>query len=973
METFLGNVARYLYDKYGDDISSVKILLPNTRSRLFLLDELGKLISRPVWQPGYVTIDEMMRQVAGLVPVDRVRAVVELFSIYSKYHDETLDSFYFWGEMLLGDFDQVDKYMVDADMLFANLSDLKEIDAGFTYFNEAQRAVVRRFWAAFGQEEDYSDEQRGFISVWRSLAPVYHEFRRRLSDMGMGYTGMIHRSAADVIKSGLGHVDNKAPMAVVGFNALSECEKVLFDRLQKTCAAEFFWDYDDYYLRDKHQEAGLFVRENIVRYGQPAGFITYTSNFIKSKNITAVSVPSGALQCKYAADYVADVARRQEGRVGKETAIVLTDESLLVPLLYSLPEEVGEINVTMGYPLRQTLMYSFVERLLRLQTHTRVKGGETAYYHADVTGILTHPYIVELDSENAAALNSDIIAKSRVYVKESAFAGSSVLSVVFRKQDSWQGVSDWVIAVLSMVISTVTTEEDKQPGVKDASEQPRETYDDVRFRREYAGVIADTLRKLSNSLSQCRVEMELPLFASVSRRMLQNLRIPYEGEPLRGIQVMGILETRNLDFENVMIMSMNDDNFPGNPAASSSFIPYNLRLGYGLPTPQHHDGVYAYYFYRLLQRAGRVDMVYSSKTDESSSGEQSRYIYQLEYESPHRIDRLDVGLDVGISVSEPITVSKDGEVMRTLGEYLESEGRTISPTALNAFLDCPLKFYFRYVAGLRPDDEVAEEIDMPMFGTILHKAMELLYTPLVGVVEPAEEINGMIGSQSVASAVDGAIGEVFYRGDAVGEQDYEGNLLMIRDIVMRYINNNLLPFDASLSGFTIAALEQRLTARFGFETCGERRSVVFSGLADRVDRLPGGVVRIVDYKTGSPHIDFAGVGALFSDDTAQRNPAVLQTMLYSMIVNRMQAAGEIEGREVCPSLYYVRMMNAEGYSPLLNIKDGGSVTCYAPYKEDFEELLSGLLSELFNPAAPFVQCPDTKPCEFCDFAAICRR
>lgn len=1004
METFLGNVARYLYDKYGDDISNVRILLPNNRSRLFLLDELGKLIAKPVWQPEYGTIDEMMHQVSGLAAVDRVRAVVELFSIYSKYHNETLDSFYFWGEMLLSDFDQVDKYMVDADMLFANLTDLKEIDSGLSYFNEDQKSVIRRFWASFGQEENYSDEQRSFINVWRSLSPVYHEFRRRLSDMGMAYTGMMHREAAERIKSGNGGVQNTGPVAVVGFNALSECEKVLFDHLQTTCGADFFWDYDDYYLKDKHQEAGLFVRENMARYGQPTDFVNSTSNFSKHKDITAVSVPSGALQCKYAGDFVQSVVRRQ-GFVGKETAIVLTDESLLVPLLYALPDSVGEVNVTMGYPLRQTLVYSFVERLLRLQTHTRVKGGETAYYHADVSGILTHPFVMELDAGSAAAVQADIVAKSRVYVRESTFSDSGVLSMIFRKQEDWRTTSDWVVAVLSAMVTSGVAESAvalaadptvatlaadsegvtgfpiadsnmtnlRQPDGNRSQGHDQRPLDDVKFRREYAGVIAETVRKLSNSLSQCGVEMEVSLFASLCRRMLQNIRIPYDGEPLRGVQVMGILETRNLDFENVMIMSMNDDNFPGNPAASSSFIPYNLRLGYGLPTPQHHDGVYAYYFYRLLQRAGNVDMVYSSKTDEASSGEQSRYIYQLEYESQHDIARLDVGLDVGISISEPITVVKDSSVMARLEEFLDSGSRTVSPTALNAYLDCPLKFYFRYVAGLKPEDEVSEEIDMPMFGTILHKAMELLYAPLVCVNNPAMEISRMIGSESVAAAVDGAIGSIIYNGEIVGEQDYEGNLLMIRDIVMRYINNNLLPFDASLTGFTIAALEQRITSRFAFASGGSQRSVVFSGLADRVDRLSGGVIRIVDYKTGSPHIDFAGMGALFSDDITMRNAAVLQTMLYSMMVRRMQDAGEIEGTEVCPALYYVRMMNADGYSPLLNIKDSGSIMGYAPYREEFEELLSGLLSELFDPACSFGQCPDTKPCEYCDFSTICRR
>ncbi len=951
METFLGNVARCLYDEFGEEISSVRILLPNARSKLFFLDELGRLIRRPVWQPRYTTIDEMMRGLSGFAPVERVRAVVELYRVYARYHKESFDSFYFWGEMLLNDFDQIDKYRVDADMLFSNLRDLKDMEGDLSYFNEQQRAVVRRFWETFGAEEEYSEEKRDFLSIWRSLRTIYHEFRERLAQKGLAYTGMMHREAVDRLRSGTASVDDGRPVAVVGFNALSECEKILFDHLRNECDARFFWDCDDYYMRDRHQEAGLFVRENIARYGQAVGFRNRTDNFARPKEVTAVSVPSGALQCKYAADFLRSVVERQ-GYVGRETAIVLTDESLLVPLLYSLPEQAGEINVTMGYPLRQTLAYSFVERLLKLQTHVREKGGEAAFYHADVTGILSHPFVMELESDEAGRLHEEIVKRSRIYVGASELRQGKLLETVFTAHREWATVAEWVQEVLSAVAGSGSGEEG-------------------RLRHEYAGIIADTLRRLANSLDGCEVEMDVPVFVSLARRMLQNLRVPYEGEPLRGIQVMGILETRNLDFRNVMLMSMNDDNFPGNPAASSSFIPYNLRLGYGLPTPQHHDGVYAYYFYRLLQRAGRIDMVYSSRTDENSTGEPSRYIYQLEYESPHRIEHREIGLDVGIASSEPIAVAKDAGVMRRLERYLDGS-EAISPTALNTYLDCPLKFYFRYVAGLKPEGEVAEEIDMPMFGTILHKAMELLYRPLVGTDAPQGPIGRLIGSDAVPAAVRQAVSEVYFHGEQVAHEEYEGNLLLVYDIVVRYINGNLLPFDARLRDFTVAALEQQLTASFAFGP-GGGRSVTFGGLADRVDRIAGDRIRIVDYKTGTPHQDFAGVASLFGENAAERNPAVLQTLLYSMMVARMQDEGRMEGRDVCPSLYYVRLMNRPDYSPLLNLKEGGSVVGYRPFMEEFESFLSGLLVEMFDAAVPFRQCEDTRPCAFCDFAPVCRR
>ena len=960
METFLGNVAKHLYNEWDDNLSSVKLLMPNQRSRIFFLDELGHLIKRPIWQPHYVSIDDIMRDLSGYTPIERIRAIVELYKIYSKYHLESFDSFYFWGEALLNDFDQIDKYMVDADMLFTNLSDIKAMEDDMSYFNEEQKKVVQRFWSTFGAEENFSEEKRNFLTIWRSLRTIYHEFRQRLAEMGMAYTGMMHREAAERLKRGEVSVNDGMPVAVVGFNALSECEKILFDHMKTECNAQFFWDYDDYYLSDYQQEAGLFIRDNISRYGQAVGFHNHTDNFTKPKNISTISVPSGALQCKYATTFLHDVIA-QQGKAGKETAIILTDESLLMPLLYSIPSDVGEINVTMGYPLRETLAYSFTERLLKLQMHIRLKGDEPAFYHADVTGLLRHPFVQELDATNAERLIHDIIIRSKIYTRQSELKCGTVIDKLFVQLTDRKQLTEWIIDVLSSITVGASSSKDDNSHT-----------DNIRLRREYAGIIADTLRRLSNSLDDCGIETDIPIFASLTRRMLQTIRVPYNGEPLQGIQVMGILETRNLDFKNILIMSMNDDNFPGNPSASTSFIPYNLRLGYGLPTPQHHDGVYAYYFYRLLQRADKIDMTYSSKTDENSSGEPSRYIYQLEYEAPHNIEHREIGLNIGIIPSPPITVQKDSEVMEQLNRFLDKGEKTISPTAMNSYLDCPLKFYMRYVAQIKPDDEVSEGVDMPMFGTILHKAMELLYTPFKGIHSPGDKIKQLIGSQTVAEMVDKAIDEIYFHNE-VSHSDYEGSLLMVRDIVIRYINRNILPFDARLRDFTIAALEYRLTAKFEFIGGNSRHSVTFSGLADRVDRLPNGAIRIVDYKTGTPHMEFANVEALFGEKANERNPAVLQTLLYSLIVDRMQQSGDIEGNDVCPSLYYVRLMYSPDYSPLVNIKGGESVISYKPYKEEFEGKLSELLGKLFDPSVPFSQCDDTKPCTYCDFASICKR
>lgn len=958
MKTFLENVAESLWQQYGEGISDLNVLLPNKRSRLFLNEAISKISGKPLWQPNYISIDELMGEIAGIVSIDKVRAVVELYKVYSRYHKESFDSFYFWGEMLLNDFDQIDKYRINAKLLFANIQDIKDIDYVTDYLSGEQAGVVARFWRAFKVESEQSEEKRKFLNVWETLHPVYEEFREELKTLGAAYTGMVHRIASDKILSENITCTEGKRYTVVGFNALSQCEKVLFDHLKKACGADFFWDYDDYYLKDKRQEAGLFMRENLIRYAQAAFYVSNTDNFKEPKEITVISAISDSMQCKYASEFFDKVAAKNGGKIGKETAVVLTDESLLVPFLYSLPESIENLNITMGYPLRQSLAYSFVERLLKLQLHVKQKGDRQAFYHSDATGVLNHPYLIACDAVNSARILNDIIKQSLIYIEEGAFVTGTIIERVFKVCSTWSELADYIIDILS----------DIARGAVVAMEDVKERM----LQREFFGVIADNIRKLTNSLVDCGVEIDLRIFTSLLKRMLQNLRIPYSGEPLNGVQIMGILETRNLDFENVLILSMNDDKFPGSPSASASFIPYNLRLAYGLPTPQHHDGVYAYYFYRLLQRTGKVDLVYCSKSDEKNSGEQSRYIYQLEYESDHNLNKWDIEVDMDFQQAQAINIAKDKAVMQKLERYLDGGGKKLSPTGFNAYLDCPLKFYLRYVAGLKTQDALLEEVDVLMFGNILHKAMEVLYKDIVGVTEPWKEIKALIGSSKVKEAVERAINEEFLKTDGNSEE-YKGNTVMVRDVVMRYINNGILPYDARQSGYRILAVEKGIGADFAFGTGGGVRNVRFEGLADRIDMLDNGVVRVVDYKTGMPHIDFAGVSALFSSEPKDRRPAVLQTFIYSLAVRKMQEQGEITGGDVCPALYYVRNMNTPDYSPMLDNKAVGDVEGYNEYREEVEGFLAEKLTEIFSSEIPFTQCESTKPCEYCDFDSICQR
>ncbi len=956
MEGFLDRLAADLYGRYGDGVSECSLVLPSQRARRFLLDALARRAARPLWQPRWLTVDDLMCEISGLGRGDRLRLITELYRIYREYHNEPFDRFYFWGDMLLSDFDSIDKYRVDASMLFRNISDIKELEADISYLTPAQLKIVEAFWKTLAEDPSAADgklsaEKRRFLEIWRTLGTVYNRFRERLHALGFAYTGMIHRAAADRLEAGDFTFETPRRYIIAGFNALSECEKRLFRYLQNACDATFYWDYDDYYVRSEVQEAGLFLRENLRAF-PPAADLGHEA-MRGGKNMEVISTVSNAVQCKEVSRLLLKIKETQ-GVVDRRTAIVLTDENLLVPLLHALPEDIGPVNVTMGYPLKQTLAYTFVERLIELQNHRRRSHGEEAFYHADVRGLLAHPYIAQHNPQITRELQAAILSDRRISVEASLLQGDELLAQVFRPVDGWQQLSRYLSEVLTAIAR--------------ASADASDTLDapDAHLRIEFLALIVEELSKLHRSLEECGPEIgNTAIYTSLLRRHLQTLRIPYEGEPLVGVQIMGILETRNLDFRNVIILSMNDDNFPGNLDSSASFIPFALRDAYGLPTPRHHEGVYAYYFYRLIQRARNVWMLYCSHADDKSTGEPSRYIRQLEYESGFRLKRSEVGVDVNRAENEMITIAKEGIVLQQLQRFLTAS-HPLSPTALARYIACPLRFYFSSVARLRTSDELTDEVDNPMFGNILHDAARRLYAPLTGLLHPAPKLDALCRGKAIEEAVNQSVVEVCLRDVKARPEDFSGGILLVRDIAVRYLRGGVIPYDARHDGFKVEGTEHRVECNFEF---AEGRTVVFGGIADRIDRMDDGSLRIVDYKTGSPHLDYNGVGDLFGGERCHLLGNIFQTLLYCMILHRSR------GLDARPALYYVRSMRSETYDPA-PVNRGDGVPADASYTllaERFESSLRALLVELFDPAEPFRQTTNEKACLYCDYREICRR
>lgn len=949
-QTFLQEVAEKLYKLYGNSISQLTIVLPSRRAQLFFSEALTHIVKGGViWQPDYVSIDELMCEASSYKMGDKIRIICELHKIYSAYHKEPLDKFYFWGEMLLSDFDLVDKYMVDADMLFCNLHDLKEIEAHFT--DTETWEVIRRFWQHFAEGETLPEHKEKFLSIWKSLGPVYHSLRERLGELNFAYQGMVYRSAAENLENDIVRFKRDRHYVFVGLNALSRCEQSVLKSIQKRFECDFYWDYDSYYTNDEQQEAGRFIRQNMSLF--PTSEELQHNHFSEPKQMSAISTSSNVIQCKYVNKILRQIS--PELLFDKETAIVLTDENLLMPLLHSLPDDKDEkgenklqLNITMGHPIKHTTAYSLILRLLELQHNASTSDDKATFYHVDVLGILNHPYITEQVGEEAKKIQKEIIKARYIRVSDELFQENTLLGTIFRKCGDWESLYNYLIDVIYAISLPL-----------------EQNADNRSLKLSYLAMIAECIKQITNSLKECDTEVNTSIYTSLLKRYLQTLRIPYSGEPLQGLQIMGILETRNLDFKNVIILSMTDDNFPGSMVGGASFIPYNLRAAYSLPTPEHHEGVYAYYFYRLIQRAERVDMIYCSLADDKSTGERSRYIHQLEFESPHEIKYYNVGVDVKASDNSPIVIEKTGKVREIMEQMLNNKEQILSPSSLTPYTVCPLKYYFSHVANIKTKDSISEDVDSPMFGNILHKAMETIYKPIKDIVNPRHELEQILKGTSIEKAVREAIHSEYFKNHDASDQDYTGDLLLVKNLVIDYIRKSIIPYDIKNNNFAVLHLEHR----FKYEVeLSNGSTVCFGGTADRIDSLDDGSMRVVDYKSGKGHNKLGTFDQVFHPTESSNYP--LQLMIYSMILHHTNSE-----RNIIPALYAVRNMRQDKFNPYLLDKENKCEIDYATYAQPFETGLRALLDEMFDWDTPFVQCEykERGVCKFCEFNVLCKR
>ena len=953
MQPFLQLVAHDLYTKIGNDLSRTVLVFPNKRANLFFNEYLAEESDQPIWSPAAMSISDLLQKLSVQKAGDPIRLVCELYKVFKEEIEsrETLDDFYFWGELLISDFDDVDKNMVDADKLFSNLQDLKNLMDDYEFLDEEQEEAIRQFFQNFSIERRTELKEK-FISLWDKLGIIYHRYRENLAELGIAYEGMLYRNVIEQLDTDRLKYDK---YVFVGFNVLNKVEKELFQKLQKAGKAMFYWDYDLFYTQriSKH-EAGEFIKRNLIDFPNELPE-SYFDIFRKPKKIRYISASTENAQARFLPEWVKATQTHTTQIVSeKENAIVLCNEALLLPVLHSIPQDVQNVNITMGFPLAQTPVYSFINAAMELQTNGYRPDTGRFTYEA-VSKILKHPYTRQL-SDHATRLERELTKTNRFYPLPSELKKDDFLTILFTPQSNIRELCDYLLRLIKS-ISILYRKEGE--------------YDDI-FNQLYRESIFQSHLKI-NRLYSGELSVRTDTLKRLITKVLTASNIPFHGEPAIGLQIMGVLETRNLDFRNLIMLSLNEGQLP-KAGGESSFIPYNLRKAFGMTTIEHKNAVYAYYFYRLIQRAENITLLYNTSSDGLNRGEESRFMLQLLVEGPHEITREYLEAGQSPQNTLEIQIEKTPEILRRLYRAYDTaqpESVILSPSALNTYLDCRLRFYYRYVAGLKTPDEVSAEIDSALFGTIFHLSAQLAYTDLTanGKMIQREDLERLLRDEiKLQSYVDQAFKQELFKVAPEEKPEYNGVQLINSKVIVSYLKQ-LLRNDLQYTPFEMVAMEKKVSEKITIQTALGPLTLRLGGTIDRMDAKEG-TLRIVDYKTGgSPKIP-ANIEQLFTPSETRPN-YIFQTFLYAAIMSRKQPL------MVAPALLYIHRAASESYSPVIEMgeprKPKIPVNNFAFFEDEFRERLQALLEEIFDEKEPFTQTEDIKKCAYCDFKAICKR
>lgn len=937
MATFLQLLANDIINKYGSAFSHLTIIFPNKRAGLFLAEELSKRIDHPVWMPEILTLTEYIEKYTQLKKADSLSLIIKLYKSYTQVSGSTekFEDFYFWGNMLLGDFDDIDKYLVDAKDLFSNLIALKKLESSFPYLTEEQIAAIKKFWNSFTPEK-FSHEQQEFLKVWDKLYATYHHFRTSLFQEGICYEGLNERTFCEHL-SDYQHPEH---LLIAGFNALNSCEKQIFSFYRDSGKALFYWDYDIYYTSDVHQEAGHYVRENIKNFPNELG-IEHFNNFLhNNKQIEYISVPSTIGQAKLLSKLTEHIVEENP----RDTAIVLCDEQMLIPVMQSIPDYIQKINITMGYPAHNTSVAALISLLCDLKNYAKSEGNETYYYYKPVIALLNHKFIKDLCPDDIHKITNYIQQKNIIYIAKKSLQFDDLTRAIFSSED--QKVPEYLLKILNLLTRTT---------LAIATDS---------IEKEFIFSIYTQIQNLQNTFEEEEIEPENKLYLQIINKVIGNISVPFSGEPLEGLQLMGLMETRMLDFKNLILLSANEGILP-KTTLPSSFIPYNLRFGFRLPTPEYQDALFAYYFYRLLQRSKNIKILYTSGIKGVNGGEMSRYLYQLKYESGLPIRESNFQNSISTQAPQTIEIPKDENILQILQTYQVSEEKTISPSALNTYMECPLRFYFKYIARIEEKEEITEELDHRLLGNIFHECSQSLYSTLPDGQISVEAIESILENEAL---IDEHIRTSYLKvyDSKISRLMNSGSNELILSIIKKYIRK-MLQYDKKVCPFHLIAMEKRFYVPVKIQFDEHPRTIFIGGFIDRVDQIKNGI-RVIDYKTGTDTTTFKSIESVFDSENTTRNKAAFQTMLYCLMLDHVYPSK----LPLIPGIYSTKLLFGKDYNYHLKC-DKYYIQDFRCYQDEFYVHFVNLLEKIFSPKYPFTQTNNLQKCRTCNYAGICRR
>ena len=941
MANFLTLLAQDLNRHFDGDFRDVCMIFPNKRAGLFLAEELSKLIKKPIWLPEIQTLNEYIESKTLLKTADTLALTLKVYKAYIDItgSSESFDEFYYWAGMLLSDFDDIDKYLGDAKKIFSNVVAYKDIENNFSYLTEEQRTIIQQFWACF-QNENYSKEQTKFLKIWDKLSSVYDRFKTILKNDGLTYEGMNERYFCENITK----FDHPKHIIFAGFNALNLCEERIFSYYRDNNIGLFYWDYDIYYTSESIQEAGLYMRNNLKKFPNELGIEHFNNLIHKEKDIEIISVPSSIGQTKIVSTILEETSVIPKTDI-RQTAIILGDEQLLIPMLSSIPKNISKVNITMGYPANNSSIAAFITLICDLKQFTKHSKAKTYFYHKNVISLLNHRLLRQTDSLHISKLISDINKKNMVYITEDMLNFTPFIKRIFTNKSEKESIPQYLLSLLSDILRTQS-----------------ELLSDIE--KELIFGTYTQIQTIHSLFIQENINISDTLYLQIIKKILSNISIPFTGEPLDGLQIMGLMETRMLDFTNLVILSTNEGVLPKN-TQSSSFIPYSLRVGFGLPTPEHQDALFAYYFYRLLQRAKNIKLLYTSGANGINANEVSRFISQLRYESGLKLKDSHFQNNIAPQESSSITIEKTDQAMETLKMFQSDNKRKLSPSALNTYIDCPIKFYFKYIVKLKETEELTEEIDARLIGNIFHQCAEQLYRTIPNGRITEEALNGILRNETL---IDNTIKSAYnniYNANIASLIDSRANELVLLAVKKSIIA--LLKYDKTLCPFDLLSMEKEFFVPINVEINGVSNQVYIGGIIDRVDYVDG-AIRVVDYKTGSDMNTLKNMDEIFDNTTTFRNKAAFQTMLYCLMYDNIEPCE----KPLVPSIYKAKNLFAKEFDyHLVCGKD--SITNFRQYSKEFLLLLKPMLESLFNNTQPFTQTANIDTCKYCTYKRICVR